>query len=169
VTVVPELNEALHVLVEQLMPAGNDVTPPWPEPAITTLNVCGGRELNVAVVLAEAFSVIWHAPVPEQAPLQPENDEPMAGVAVSVMAVPTGKLAAHWPTRQLMPAGDDVTVPFPVPARETLNVGCDAELNVAVVLVEALSVNWQVVPFPEQAPVQPEKVELVAGASVSVT
>jgi hypothetical protein len=68
-----------------------------------------------------------------------------------------------------MPAGTDVTVPLPVPARETLNVGCDAELNVAVVLVEALSVNWQVVPFPEQAPVQPEKVELVAGASVSVT
>jgi len=47
--------------------------------------VCG---VKVAVTVAAAVSVTVHEPVPEQPPLQPVKIEPVAGVAVSVTAVP---------------------------------------------------------------------------------
>jgi hypothetical protein len=53
-------------------------------------------------------------PVPEQAPLQPENtDDPDAGEAVRVIAVPLLKFAVQV-VPQLMPAGALVTEPVPV-------------------------------------------------------
>jgi hypothetical protein len=47
--------------------------------------------LNVAVTVTAAVTVTVQEPVPEQLPpLQPVKVEPVAGVAVSVTAVPLG-------------------------------------------------------------------------------
>lgn len=54
-------------------------------------------------------------PVPEQPPPdQPANVEPVAGLAVRTTVVPYGYDAVQV-VPQSMPAGDDVTVPEPVP------------------------------------------------------
>src|SRR2546428_11284781 len=100
-------------------------------------------------------------------PLQPVKVEPAAGVAVSVTAVPLVKLAEQV-APQLMPAGELVTVPLPVPAGVTVRVKV-CSVKVAVTVVAAESVTTQV-PVPEQPPpVQPVKVEPAAGVAVSVT
>src|SRR5204863_412582 len=118
------------------------------------------------VVAAESVST--QAPVPEHPPpLQPLKVEPAAGVAVSVTAVPLAKLAVHV-APQVIPTGELVTVPLPVPALLTVSAKL-GRLKVAVTVVAAESVSTQA-PVPEQpAPLQPVKVELTFGAAVSVT
>jgi hypothetical protein len=60
--------------------------------------------------------------VPEQPPpLQPVKAEPALGVAVSVTAVALAKAAEHV-VPQVIPAGELVTVPLPVPALLTVSV-----------------------------------------------
>jgi hypothetical protein len=60
-------------------------------------------------------------PVPLQPPpLQPENVEPAAGVAVKVTAVPLVK-PAEQVLPQEMPVGALVTVPLPAPALLTVS------------------------------------------------
>lgn len=76
--------------------------------------------LNVAVTDAFALSDTLHVPVPLQPPDQPENDEPAAGVAVSVTAVPVAKFAVHV-LPQLIPDGLLLIVPLPEPPAETVN------------------------------------------------
>ena len=72
--------------------------------------------VNVAVTDWSALIVTVHVPVPEQpAPLQPVKVEPAAGVAVSVTTVPSLN-DAEQVAPQLIPAGELVTVPEPVPA-----------------------------------------------------
>ena len=67
-----------------------------------------------------------------------------------------------------MPFGALVTVPLPAPALFTVSV-TDCKANVAVTVVAAVSVTEQE-PVPEQPPpLQPLKVEPVAGLAVSVT
>src|SRR3989449_10511500 len=67
-----------------------------------------------------------------------------------------------------MPAGELVTVPLPVPALETVSVKV-GRVKVAVTVVAAETVTTHD-PVPEQPPpLQPLKVELAAGAAVSVT
>jgi hypothetical protein len=56
-----------------------------------------------------------------QAPLQPENDVLLAAAAVSVIDVPLGNVAAQV-APQVMPAGELVTVPAPVPVLATDSV-----------------------------------------------
>jgi hypothetical protein len=51
---------------------------------------------------------------PLQAFSQPSNFEPSAGFAVSAMVAAYGNVAEHVPV-QLMPEGELVTVPLPVP------------------------------------------------------
>ena len=70
-------------------------------------------------------------PVPEQPPpLQPENVESAAGLALRVTAVPLGKLPEQV-APQAIPAGALVTVPLPVPALLTASVtGCRAKVAV---------------------------------------
>lgn len=63
------------------------------------------------------------APVPEQAPLQPVNSEPVSGLAESATLLPTGK-AAEQLLPQSIPAGSDVTLPAPEPVRLTLRFCC---------------------------------------------
>ncbi len=69
------------------MPTGVLVTVPPPFPTLTTskLKVC---KVNVAVTVLAASIVTSQAPVPEHAPPQPVNVEPVAGVGVSVTTVP---------------------------------------------------------------------------------
>jgi hypothetical protein len=84
--------------------------------------------VNVAVTLLElgpdagTDGVNVHVVVvATQAPDQPAKVLPAAGVAVSVKGVAL-KLAVH-ELPQLMPAGLDVTVPEPAPARVTVTCG----------------------------------------------
>ena len=120
VTTVPEEKFELQV-VPQLIPAGEEVTVPDPEPAFAT-----DKEvvLNIAVTDCAWFMVIAQGPVPEQTELglQPVNVLPEAGVAASVTAVPVAKVALQV-VPQLMPAGDETTVPEPAPASVTERVG----------------------------------------------
>jgi len=72
--------------------------------------------LKVAVTVVAAIRFTVQAPVPVQPPPdQPPNVEPEVAVAVSVTAVPLAKLALQVDP-QVMPAGELVTVPVPVPA-----------------------------------------------------
>ncbi len=73
--------------------------------------------LKVAVTLAFVDIETAQAPVPEQAPLQPEKTDPAAGVAVSVTVLPAANEALQLAPGQLMPAGEDATVPAPAPVR----------------------------------------------------
>ena len=69
----------------------------------------------------------------------------------------------------MMPAGVLLTVPLPVPALLTVRLTPDDRPNVAVTVVVEVRVTVQV-PVPVQPPpLQPEKVEPVAGAGVRVT
>ena len=68
----------------------------------------------MAVTEAFAESAIVHVPVPLQPPDHPAKVEPLWGVAVSVTFVPLLNIALQaW--LQLIPDGELVTVPLPVP------------------------------------------------------
>jgi hypothetical protein len=69
---------------------------------------------------------------------------------------------------QEIPAGELVTVPEPVPFLVTER-GTGLAVKVAVTTVLPLMVHVQVVEVPEQAPLQPVKVEPAAGAAVRVS
>src|SRR5947199_549368 len=82
--------------------------------------------MNVAVTLRAWSIVTAHGPVPGQLipdPLQALNVQLAAGVPVSDTWVPLRKSAAQvpaFPVVQLIPTGEELTVPFPV--TETLSV-----------------------------------------------
>src|SRR2546422_11152526 len=100
------------------MPDGLLVTVPVPVPALERVSAKVGR-LKVAVTVVAAEIVTVQVLVPEQPPpLQPLKVEPAAGAAVSVTAVPLGKLAAQ-AAPQGVPAGPLGTVPLPGPASGT--------------------------------------------------
>src|SRR3989442_27767 len=103
----------------------------------------------------------------QRPPLQPVKVEPAAGAAVRVTAVPLEKLAEQV-APQVIPTGELVTVPLPVPALLTVSAKVGS-VNVAVTVVAALRVTVQV-PVPEHPPpLQPLKVEPAAGVAVNVT
>jgi hypothetical protein len=106
--------------------------------------------------------------VPVQPPPdQPEKVEPLLGIAVSVIIAPWGKSSLQ-SLPQLMPTGDEVTLPAPPPERVTVRV-CKTGEKLAVTVVSAASVTTQV-PMPVQPPPdQPAKIEPPVGAAVSVT
>ena len=71
-----------------MIPAGVLVTVPLPAPALLTVRANVGTS-KVAMTVVVAFKVTVQGPVPVQPPpLQPLNVEPVAGVTVSVTAVP---------------------------------------------------------------------------------
>ena len=73
---------------------------------------------NVAATDLAASMVTTQAVVPAQAPDQPANTEPEAGVAVSETTVPAAKGALQV-APQSSPAGAEATLPVPEPARVT--------------------------------------------------
>ena len=85
---VPKSNAAVHV-APQLIPAGVLDTTPLPDPAAVTARLyCGfGAGPKFATTAWLVFNVTLHEPLPEQAPLQPVNAEPAAGVAASETTV----------------------------------------------------------------------------------
>jgi len=123
----------------------------------------------VAVTVRAAVIATVQVAVPVQAPLQPANTEPAAGAAVSVTDAPLLNAKLH-SVPQLIPAGDEVTVPVPLPARVTVavNVVVPDVLNVAVT-ARATVIETVHVLVPVQAPFQPANVDPPAAAAVSVT
>ena len=109
-----------------------------------------------------------HEPVPEQAPDQPEKIEVELGVALRVTVVSTPKLALHVEP-QLMPAGELVTVPPPSPAFVTKSEKPGGFAVKVAVTERAWVMLTEHDPVPEQAPDQPEKIELESGAALRVT
>ena len=103
------------------MPAGLDVTVPVPAPARVTASAkLPAGPLNVAVTARACVIDTVQVLVPVQAPLQPANVDPLAAAAVSVTEAPLVKFAPQV-LPQLMPAGEDVTVPVPLPALVTVS------------------------------------------------
>jgi hypothetical protein len=104
----------------QLMPAGVDATSPMPLPAIVmTIEFASA---NVGAIEMSAPIVTTQSPVPEQLPSpQPMKIEPDAGVAVSVIFVPS-KNASVQSVPQSMPVGLDVIVPMPLPVTAIVTV-----------------------------------------------
>lgn len=128
------------------------VTVPSPAPTLLTVNVKVGAGENVAVTaVAEVPTLIVQAPVPEQPPpLHPLNTEAEeAGVAVRTTEEPLSKFAEQV-APQLIPTGELVTDPDPVPARVTLT-GNWAGMKFALTDCAELMVTVQV-PTPEQPP-----------------
>jgi hypothetical protein len=107
--------------------------------------------------------------VPVQAPPQPPNDAPVAGVSVSVAVVPCASVAVQTvaPFPQLIPF--PLIRPGPVADTVSANV-LDPPEKEAVTAFAALKVTEQVVAVPVQVPPpQPVKVAPAEGAAVSVT
>jgi hypothetical protein len=108
--------------VPQLIPPGAEVTEPLPEPAPSVTESVYVLSVKLAVTVVAAVIVTVHVPVPlHPPPLQPLKTEPVAGVAVSVTGVPWLTDCAQV-APQLIPVGDDVTVPAPVPLLLTVSV-----------------------------------------------
>src|SRR5437773_7101489 len=166
VTKVPLSNVAEQV-APQLIPAGFEVTAPLPVPALLTARVtlCS---VKVAVTVVAAFKVTEQLPVPVQPPpFQPAKVEPLAGVAVSVTKVPLSN-EAEQAAPQSIPGGLEVTVSLPVPPRITERVGRGAPKRANTVVL-AVRVTVQVLVPEHPPPLQPSKVEPVAGVAVRVT
>jgi hypothetical protein len=102
-------------------------------------------------------------PVPVQAPLQPVNADPAAGVAARVTTVPALNPFEQL-VPQLIPAGALVRVPVPVPDLLTVNVNVGR--NVAETATSEVKVTVQE-PVPEQAaPLQPANTDPGAATAV---
>src|SRR5262245_41348467 len=113
---------------------------------------------KVAFTPVSAFIVTTHAPVPEQAPVQPMKVEPEVALALSVIVVPTPTGWAQV-APQVMAAGALVTVPEPVPSFVTESIiMLGLVVNVAVTDVAAFTVTTHE-PVPEHAPLQPAREE----------
>jgi len=122
---------------------------------------------KVAVTVRGWVMLTVHVPVPlHPSPLQPVKPDPAAGVAVRVTLEPEVMLALQV-VPQVMAAGLEVTAPVPAPLFATVSAKFCSE-NVAVTLLVA-SIGTAHVPVPVQAPLQPMKVEPVAGVALRVT
>jgi hypothetical protein len=75
--------------------------------------------LKLAVTLLLLPIEIEHMPVPEQSPDHPENVDPEAGAALSVTIEPALKDAEQFEV-QARPAGEELTVPLPEIAAESV-------------------------------------------------
>lgn len=124
--------------------------------------------LNVAVTLRAAVIESTHPPVPLHAPLQPANAEPLLAAALSVTDVPLAKFEVH-ALPQLIPPGDEVTVPAPEPIFVTLSGNDVAVLLNVAVTERATVIETMHAPVPVQAPLHPAKVEPLAAEAVRDT
>lgn len=165
VTLVPTGNGATQVAPQE-MPAGEDVTDPVPAPERATVKFAVLRVKVAETLRAAVMVTVQVDAVPVQAPLQPAKLLPDAGTAVRVTDVPLTKSAPQV-VPQAMPAGAEVTVPAPLPSLTTLNGRCRS-VKVAVTERGAVMVTVQD-PVPEQAPVQPAKVESSSAVAVRTT
>src|SRR6478609_2072836 len=118
-----------------------------------------------AVIAVSAVSVTVHAPVPvHPPPVQPANDEPLTGVAVSVTVVPAGYVSAQ-SVPQLIPAGLEVTLPAPLPANATDSAFTSVTVSVVLPLLPDPSITAIVV-VPRAMPVARPPSSTVATAAL---
>lgn len=175
VTTVPTAKSAVQVVVVPL-----DVHES-PVGLLTTEEPKGGSCSEIVTVRTaaaakvaetEVFKVIVtvQVPVPPQAPPQPVKSELAPGLAVRVTTVPSAKVAAQV-AGQLIPAGELVTVPLPVPAVVTVSVKFavpDVEVNEWLAFIVSVQVGF--VPLDAQSPPQPlNTVPGASGVAVIVT
>ena len=81
--------------------------------------------VNAAATDRAAFIVTTQeVAVPEHAPDHPLKDEPLAGAAESVTELPLAKLAEQFAPQEI-PAGEELTVPLPLPVFEAVSVNED--------------------------------------------
>jgi len=100
-------------------------------------------------------------------PVQPVRIDPDAAAAVKVTEDPL-TYGSEQSVPQLMPAGFDVTVPVPLPAR--LTVTGNVIRSKRALTAASADIVTEHVPVPVQpAPVHPANVEVFAGVAVSVT
>lgn len=122
--------------------------------------------MNETPTVRAASSVIVQVgpPVPLHAPVHDDRTESAFAAAVSVTDVP-GAYACVQALPQSMPAGLEVTLPFPV----TLTDRTGSRLKLAptdwALVIETLHVVLE----PVQAPLHPANTEPVLGVAVSVT
>ncbi len=84
----------------------------------------GALVVNCAVTARASLITTVQVELPEHPdPLQAVNDDPVAGVAVSVTDDPSTKVSEQ-SEPQSIPAGEEVTVPAPVPDFETIKSNC---------------------------------------------
>ena len=107
-------------------------------------------------------------PVPVQLPLHPVNVEPELATADKVTDVPLEK-ADEQVVPQLMPLGELVTVPEPVPPLVTVKESDAPPVKLAVTAFKASTVTVQVAPAADVHPVQLLNVAPLKGVAVSVT
>jgi hypothetical protein len=124
--------------------------------------------VKVAVTIVAAETVTAQVPVPMHPPPdQPVKSESLAADALSMTMTPELNIELHV-APQFTPAGDEVTVPLPVPAFATVTAN-ELIANVAVADLAWSMVTMHVGIVPVQAPPQPVN-ELVAEApAVRVT
>ena len=123
-------------------------TLPFPVPTPPAMRIRNGPSRNRASTLRLTDIVTVQVPVPLQLRSQPLKEWPDLGVAVRVTPAPwlNGALQPVAPTAplvmvQLIPAGDDLTVPSPVPLPRTVSVlVARAETPSTSVI---LGVSWQ--------------------------
>ena len=125
------------------------------------------RSKLAVTVFASSILTVQVVLLPVQAPDQPIKVEPDSGAAVNVTLLLTAKLAEQLDP-QLMPVGELVTVPVPVPV--LLTVSClGTRLKLAVTLLAAVILTVQVSLLPVQAPDQPSKTDPILLVAVKVT
>lgn len=170
VTVFPELYLALQV-EPQLMVPSLAITIPAVLIFLLTLKQQyvtdeTGKAKFAATDFAEVM-VTMQEPVPEHAPDQPVNVDPLAAEADNVTDFPDSQFAEHVQPQLIRPSLP-VTVPVPVPGFVTVRL-YTAVANVAVTDVVAVIDTVQV-PVPEQPPpCQPVKTYPLFVEAVKVT
>src|SRR6185369_7865184 len=151
------------------MPAGLLVMAPLPAPALATARVKVCRlKVAVQLLLAPKVTVTAGVVAAQPVPAQVAKTEPAAGAAVNVTAVPLLKVPEQLVV-QLMPAGELVMAPLPVPALATARVKvCRLKVPVQLLLAPKVTVTAGVV-AAQPVPAQVAKTEPAAGAAVNVT
>ena len=95
-----------------------------PMPRVTPTTV----EVNVAVTDFAASIVTTHGPAPSHAPAHPSKVDVASATAVKVTDVLASKVASHV-VPQSIAAGDEETVPPPVPSFVTVRPNIGEALN----------------------------------------
>lgn len=135
----------------------------WAPKAGTLLLVKTAVQLELAVKVNCEFDGF----VPVHTPIQPVNVEPASAVAVSVMGVFRSNTLVQV-SPQLTPAGEDETVPEPVPDLVTVSAGC-VEVKLAAQAAFAARTIATLAEVPAQAPDHPKKVDPAGAAAANLT
>jgi hypothetical protein len=160
-TGVPATNDAAHVPLEHVIPAGVLVTVPLPLTMTLSVNVW----MNVADTDRACVIETLHTPIPVQSPPQPPKTKLVLGMGVRITCVWSKYDALHVPDEHERPPRSAVTVPLPV--TDTVRV-CRGT-NVALTTWLELNVTLHVFAMPLHAPDHPANADPLAGIAVNIT